>query len=200
MPINVYRQEVFNVLLAQLLQERGVIAAPESIITSALYGKKMPDLLVEYYGLQTAIEGEVGDQPDAEIRALESARKRVELAIAHIGIAIVYPAHLRKFDFQLLKAELAKSQLRVAVVTEAEDAGFTNGNIDYLEAALRQAFDKLVREDIVAEAAAILDNGVEQFASAVAHSGADVSRLADILGIRDLSTNITAEVEDSEEE
>jgi hypothetical protein len=25
-----YRQEVFNVLLAQLLQERGVIAAPET--------------------------------------------------------------------------------------------------------------------------------------------------------------------------
>jgi hypothetical protein len=200
MPINTYRQEVFNVLLAQLLQERGVIAVPESVITSVLNGKKMPDLLVEFYGLQTAIEGEVGDQPDAEARALESARKRVELGIAHIGIAIVYPAYLRTSDFKLLKTELAQSQLRVAIVTEAEDTGFTDGNVDYLEAALRQAFDKLIREDVVAEAAAILDNAVEQFARAVSLSGADVSRLADILGIRDLSTAVTAEAEDSEEE
>lgn len=30
-----YRQEVFSVLLAQLLQERAVVSAPESIIRSA---------------------------------------------------------------------------------------------------------------------------------------------------------------------
>ena len=30
-----YRQEVLNVLLAQLLQERGVIAAPENVIRTS---------------------------------------------------------------------------------------------------------------------------------------------------------------------
>jgi len=42
-----YRQEVFNVLLAQLLQERGVITAPESIVRSGPErARRMPDLII----------------------------------------------------------------------------------------------------------------------------------------------------------
>ena len=42
------------------------------------------------------MEGEVDDQPDAKKRALESAEKRVEEGIAHIGVAVIYPAFLRR--------------------------------------------------------------------------------------------------------
>ncbi len=61
-----YRQEVFNVLLAQLLQERGVIAAPENILKAGPERRrKMPDVIVHYQGLRLIIEGEVSDQPGA---------------------------------------------------------------------------------------------------------------------------------------
>jgi hypothetical protein len=81
-----YRQEVLNVLLAQLLQERGIISAPESIISLGVKPKRnMPDIIVDFNGLRTVIEGEVADQADAQSRALAAARKRVETGIAHIG-------------------------------------------------------------------------------------------------------------------
>ena len=73
-----YRQEVFNVLLAQLLQERGVITAPEDVLKPSPSSKrKMPDVLVDYWGLRIAIEGEVDDQPNYGEKALDSAKKRV---------------------------------------------------------------------------------------------------------------------------
>ncbi len=45
-----YRQEVFNVLLAQLLQERVVVSAPEKIVHVKGQGRKMPDVIVNFCG------------------------------------------------------------------------------------------------------------------------------------------------------
>jgi len=182
-----YRQEVFNILLAQLLQERGVIAAPENIVKSSVeQHRHMPDVLVSFNGLRTAIEGEVGDHADAQTLAVKSARYRVEEGIAHIGVAIVYPMRLRKVDSSELKAELAKSELEIAIVTESWDSGFVKGNTDYLESALRHAFEQLLREDVVARAVKELDGGIDVFARAMADKGGVTDRMAEALGIRGL--------------
>ena len=92
-----YRQEVFNVLLAQLLQDRGVIAAPEKVIgLNPVANRKMPDVIVNFQGLRTIIEGEVDDQINARDKAISSVAHHVEDGIAHIGVAVVYPSYLRK--------------------------------------------------------------------------------------------------------
>lgn len=183
---NGYRQEVFNVLLAQLLQERGVIVAPESIIKAGP-SRRMPDVLVTYRGLRTAIEGEIDDDAGAKERARESARGRVEEGIAHIGVAVVYPAYLRsETDFQRLAKQLGTGTLHMAIVTESECTGFIEGNVDTLESTLRHTFEHLVQEDVVARAVAALDAGIEQFAVVMAAKGGIVSRVADTLGIREL--------------
>jgi hypothetical protein len=161
------RQEVLNVYLAQLLQERGVVASPESILK--LGPKKtraMPDVLVFYQGLRTAIEGEV-ESSNARDKALASAARRVEQGIAQIGVAVVYPEDLRQIDDAKLKMALTRAELKIAVTTEAETTGFVSGTIDYLERALRSAFEQLIKEDVVAEAVALLDAAVDQFAGAV---------------------------------
>jgi hypothetical protein len=160
------RQEVFNVVLAQLLQERGVIAAPESIIKAGPERTRhMPDVIVTYQGLRTAIEAEVRSA-NAEQKALDSASRRVAEGIAHIGIAIVYPEHLRDVDFAHLKQELGRVELAIAVSSEAGSTGYSMGNVAYLERALRSTFEQLVREDVVAEAVARLDAAVDKFAGA----------------------------------
>jgi len=183
-----YRQEVFNVLLAQLLQERGVITAPEDVLkATAKRGRRAPDVIVNFQGLRTALEGEVSDQPDASSRALDSARRRVEEGIAHIGVAIVYPAALRRVAFDSLKSQLENSLLGMAVVTEAEETGFTEATIDSLSGALRRAFDQLVQEDVVVRAVAALEAGVNGFAGVVKDRPGTAIRLAEILGIRKLS-------------
>ena len=184
---NSYRQEVLNVLLAQLLQERGLITAPESIIKLPVQKKRrMPDVIVNFNGLRTIIEGEISDHPNAENCALESARNRVEEAIAHISLAIIYPAYLRKVDFNQLKFELSKSELKIAIVTESEVSGFDKGNVNYLESTLRHAFEQLVKEDIVGKAVAFLDEGINIFANLIELKDGVIGRMAKTLGIHEL--------------
>lgn len=185
-----FRQEVLNVILAQVLQERGVVSLPETIIKSVIEKPKqrrMPDLLVNFNGLRTMIEGEVGDTPGAKERALSAAGKRVEEGIAHIGIAVIYPSSLRQAkDLQMLKSKMTECQLEIAVVAESElgDKGYRAGDINYLAETLRKTFENLVKEDAVAQAAALLDAGIEQVAASVRHSPGFVTQAARILGIR----------------
>ena len=92
-----FREEVLNVILAQILEEHGVISAPERIIKARPgMTRKMPDVLVYFRGLRLIIEGKVEDAPNAEESALSAARQRVEDGLAHIGVAVVYPMLLRK--------------------------------------------------------------------------------------------------------
>lgn len=184
------RQEVLNVILAQILAERGVVAAPESIMQSG-GNRIMPDVLVEYQGLRVMIEGEV-DSAQAEQKARDSANARVESGVAHIGVAVVYPSHLRKAAFAAMKADLEASTLKIAIVTESGANNFLSGGIEQLEWALRYAFEQLVQEDVVQEAVDAIDAGVEKFASVVTLTSGNIGRLAEVLGIQAIEDDDTS--------
>lgn len=162
------RQEVLNVLLSQLLSERGAVVLPETIrYTGIQRDRHMPDVIVSYQGLRTAIEGEI-QAPKARDKAIDSAKRRVENGIAHIGVGVVYPASLPMTnDITQLKGELARAKLEIAVTTEAYTTGYETGDVDYLERILRSTFEQLVKEDVVNEAVALLDIAVDQFAGVV---------------------------------
>lgn len=175
------RQEVLNVVLAQLLEKRGAVVAPETIeYTGAKKQRQMPDVIVSFRGLRTAIEGEI-EAPQARDKAISSANGRVETGLAHIGVGVVYPEYLRHVSFSDLKEEMEKAQLEIAVTTEAETTDFSAGNIDYLERLLRTTFDQLVREDIVADSVELLDVAVDKFASSALSEEGNWGRLALIL-------------------
>ncbi|MHB8627097.1 MAG: DNA methyltransferase family protein [Aggregatilineales bacterium] len=178
-----WRQEVLNVTLAQVLQQRGVIAAPESILRAdANANRQMPDVLVHYQGMRLAIEGEV-EAPNAHNKALASAQHRVETGVGQIGIAVVYPKKLREVEFVNLPTEMPRVSLDIAVVTEAGSSGFVTGDIDSLERTLRSTFEQLVQEDVVAEAVSLLDTAVEMFTQAVLPYRGLWGRIAWALGV-----------------
>ncbi len=171
------RQEVLNVVLAQLLQDRGVVAAPESITYAGTDQKRqMPDVIVNFQGLRTAIEGEIAG-PQAREKAAKLATHRVETGVSHIGIGVVYPASLRETDFAQLKHELAHATLEIGITTESGEAEFHAGDINYLERALRSTFEQLIKEDVVAQAVALLDMGVDSFASTFSTSEGSMGRI-----------------------
>jgi hypothetical protein len=180
-----FRQEVINVCLADLLRARGIVSAPEDVLASP-EGRRMPDVMVDFAGLRTAIEGEVSDQADAHEKALSSARARVEQGIAHIGLAVVYPAELRRENYAQLRTAMNASTMDVAVVTEAGPTGFVPCSVDGLAEILRGAVDQLVQENVVQEAVAVIEAGIEQFAGAVGGAPPVVARMADALGIAGL--------------
>lgn len=172
-----YRQEVLNVVLAELLGERGAVVAPETI---HYVGKErhMPDVIVKFQGLRIAIEGEI-EAPKAQEKAIESASKRVEVGLTHIGIGVVYPSYLR--TAKDLKTELAKAALDIAVVTESKTTDFATGNVDNLERILRSTFEQLIQEDVVAEAVVLLDVAVDRFAGASLNDKGNWGRISKIL-------------------
>jgi len=191
-----YRQEVFNVILAQLLQERGVITAPEKVLTSALQKRRMPDVIVDYHGLRIVIEGEVDDQTNAREKALTSAKGRVDEGIAHIGIAIVYPSSLRKASHSVLKKHLSKCHLEIAIISESGVFDYTKGDVGYLESALRRVFESLVKEDTVSEAVAILEESINNFSRTIVNKEGVIQRTAEVLGIKELPSKDEDEGDD----
>jgi hypothetical protein len=185
-----FREEVLNVVLAQILEQHAVISVPEIILKASLRMKRrMPDVLVYFRGLRLIIEGKVEDAPNAEESALSSARLRVEEGLAHICVAVVYPSSLRKsVGLAKLKKSLEESQIKMAIVNESGETGFTPANIKQLIDKLYQTFDQLVQEDVVKRATAILDEAVEKVAPMFASIPGFPQEAARILGIRALPT------------
>jgi len=196
-----YREEVFNVLLALLLHERGVITAPEQSFRQALEERRhVPDVLVIYRGLRTVIEGKVADKSGADEKAFAQARDRVSSGVAHIGIALLYPAAIRKIaSLSELRSFLSSCTFRVAVCSETGETGWAEGGLNYLADILRGAFEQLVREDAVIRAVEALNSGIDQFARSVFTSRATFQRAAEILGIRELPKRSRKKSEEEEE-
>jgi hypothetical protein len=179
---NGFREEVINVVLAQLLNERGLVSAPEVAIQDPEAGRRLPDVMVVFHGLRTVIEGKV-EGGDAEARVMEQAVGRVEEGIAHIGIAVVYPNSLRSASFSELPQALADADLRIAVCTEGGTLGWVDADLDYLGNLLRRALEDIVEEDVVAYAVGSLNAGVDGFARAAGELPGLIDRAADVLGI-----------------
>jgi len=179
-----FRQEVLNTELARLLSQRGIDASPEDV-QATKKGRRLPDVLFDFAGLRTIIECEVDDQPNAQVKAVKLASERVDDGLAHIGIALIYPAALRDVPFDTLAKKMANATFQIAVVTEAGLGGFVSGTVDDLTNLLRNAFDQLVREDVVQSAIAKLEVGINRFSAVVTPQAGTVKRLAQVLGIPD---------------
>lgn len=199
------REEVLNVMLALLLNKRGIVAAPEQIFRSALENKRvMPDVLVDYLGLRMAIEGKIGMNPATRKGALDDAKRRVETGVAHIAVAVLYPSALSTVaQIDRLEEELRTANLHISVVTEAEEARqlvlplqglglmepsqspeWAESDVDHLGSILRRAYDSLVVENVVESAVTAIKAGIEGFSPVILASPGAVERARKALGIR----------------
>lgn len=194
-----YREEVLNVLLALVLAQRGVVAVPEQSFRSFVDRprRRVPDALVDFQGLRVVIEGKVEDRLGAEAEVLQDAMQRVEEGIAHLGVAVIYPAHLRQFALIDGEKELSRARLRIAVCTEAGPSGWVSGTVDDLADFLRRTFEQLVQEPVVEKAVASLEAGIEQLAGALSGAPGAFGRFAEVLGIP--GAPASPEAEDTED-
>jgi hypothetical protein len=158
------RQEVVNVVLAQLLAKRGLLAAPEQVHHPVSTETMLPDVIVDYHGLRMAIEAEFNIHGSiADRNAYAKAKERVDTGLAHIGLAVVYPAALQTASFASLPAALTRATLRYAIVTEVNapetqlnlfDAkdftpAMVQGSVDDLVDMIHRSYSDLAREDTV---------------------------------------------------
>jgi hypothetical protein len=173
------REEVLNVTLATCIAARGVAAVPETITSS----HQMPDVIATFRGLRCAIEGKVGDVPNAHDVVHADARKRVEQGVAHLAVGVVYPIELRTTDFQQLPQLLNESHLDFVLVTELGSSDWRGGGIDAILDELRRAHEAIVRDDVVTRAVQKLTLGMAAVSNALSNSPAVCDRLIEVLGI-----------------
>ncbi len=176
-----YREEVINVVLAELLNERGIASLPEQIIRDIIRKKRrLPDVWVDYEGLTVAIEGKIENS-----LVIEDARRRVEQGLAHIAIAVDYPGVLRVArDLKELKREMASTPLKIAVVTEDGESGFVEGDLSFIDNLFRRTHEELVKEDVVTEAVNYIRQANAELAKHLTDRPAVLKRVASALEIQ----------------
>jgi hypothetical protein len=193
-----YRQEVLNVVLAQLLQEHGQVVAPEQVLRHTEGSIKLPDVLVDFQGLRLVIEAEIGKTKEAQDRARKKAQERVDQAIAHVGVAVVYPKALQDIkDLKKLKAELTKANLDFAIIAEVtvklvqdefwpalpEKAQFMTGTVADLEDSLRRSYEQLVKDETLTKAVSQVAAAIDRFVFALGAQPATAERMAQTVGV-----------------
>jgi len=179
------------------------VAAPEEILALPEEGRAMPDVLVDFRGLRTAIEGEFAPpEPcgigNAQRKARRAALKRVERGIAQVGVAVVYPCSLRTAPPESMKAELSQAALRFAIITEStqartclfpeleeEPGPFTSGDLNALVEALRRAYEQLVRDEVLELAVRRVETGIGLFTDALRGQPGSIGRFRQVLEMRE---------------
>jgi len=175
-----HREEVLNTVLAACLGSRGADADPETILKR---GRVRPDIIANVRGLRCALEGKIADAPQAETTVLSDARRRIDQGIAHLAIAVVYPAALARIPFKNLPQELSAATLKFAVLTDAGEDAWHDGGINNIMAELRRAHDIIVRDDVLQAAVNTLQLGLAEVSSALLDNHGACDRLIHVLGV-----------------
>ncbi|MFL6846450.1 MAG: hypothetical protein ACJ8ER_16405 [Allosphingosinicella sp.] len=183
------REEVLNTLLAVRIATHGIDADPETILRG---GKSRPDVMVKFRGLRCALEGKLGDAPQACRSVLADAQGRINQGIAHIAIAVVYPTELRTAEFSGVDRDLAEAVLSFAVLTESETGNWHSGGVTEIVAELRRAHDVIVRDDVLQQAVSTLSVGLAEVADALMSSKGTCDRLVKLLGVGNKSNATSA--------
>ena len=175
-----HREEVLNTVLAIVIGGRGMEADPETILER---GRSRPDVMANFQGLRCALEGKFDDTAQAKAKAFSDARGRVEQAIAHVAIAVIYPADLRDTVFAKLPKALGSSELEFRVLTDTVSGEWHAGGVNEILAELRRAHDVIVRDDVLQQSVNMLEIGLQQVGDALMGSAATCDRLIRVLGV-----------------
>jgi len=179
------REEVLNVLLAELLEEHGLWSVPESIRRRVHGDRRLPDVtLADMWGARIIIEGRILNNEGDRDSLLQDARRRVEEGLSPICLAVLYPPALRTGrTMPELKQALDASSLEVRVISEGDDGGWATSDVDGLVEIVRRGYELLVREDVVSLAVRDLELAIDSASDVISAGRGTTERLADLLGI-----------------
>lgn len=174
------REEVWNVILAQLLEGLGNLALPEQIKKIGLE-KRLPDVLIaQYFGNNISIEGKYDESKQAREQLAKQCKERIEEGIASIAIGVLYPKELRYV--QPTKNGLKHAQIKIKIFSEkdmekmlryidkgGDEEGWIISDIMGLNEIISLAYENVVNEDIVEssveELKSSIDFATEKFVS-----------------------------------
>jgi len=192
MPNVDFREEVVNVALAELLEQRGMLSVPETIRKSiARKTRDLPDIIVaDLLGIRMVIEGRFNVGRVSQVSLLKDAKERVELGISPVCLAVLYPPELRTADsLARLRKNLQKSKLEIRVISESNEGEWTTGTVDDVAEALRRSYELLVSEDVVVSSVAEIASSIETASNLFGRTATLADRFRKALGIPEETAN-----------
>ncbi|MEK6324318.1 MAG: hypothetical protein AABN33_21985 [Acidobacteriota bacterium] len=191
------REEVLNVLLAQVICNTGMMADPENILNID-GARQMPDVLLSFRGLRCVLDGKYANAQNSKAQVREQVDERLASGLAHIGIGLLYPSHLRSFgDFTKLQAALRTAELTFFVATESEKGDWQKGTVDSFLEQLRHSYASLAQDDVVTRSVELLQAGMNGVIRELLGNDAACERLSSLLGVYEEDK---PEQDDNEEE
>jgi len=188
-----FREENLNVVLAELLAERGLNALGEVILKKR--GKRTePDVLLLLNGVRIVIEGKkLGMWGQLVSKCVE----RVDDNVCDLCVMVEY-ADIRSEKLTLtqsdIKQMLLKSRFNIGFVSYLDRATlgkpssqpekYENVSFDDLITYLMAAYNRVVREDIIEPVVRRMDEVLSEFASKAAPL-VDLERLKEALELRE---------------
>lgn len=179
-----FREEVVNVILAGMLNRRGVVSAnPERSIPIGERGRGVPDIaLVEMSGLPVIIEGRIGDKPGVDESLDIDCPKRIEDGLAGVVVGVVYPKEVRAAaSLPDIESKLSTAELRVKVFAEAGNTDWRSTDLEGLGSLLRRTYDTLVKDSVVDDLVGELREAIEVASRKLAQSEGTSDRLREVL-------------------
>lgn len=167
------REEVVNVKLAQLLEDRDVVSLPEEVISGFVEERRMPDVMTgTLFGIRVVIEGRIGQSDAVRESLVADCEQRIAEGIAPMAVAVAYPEGINEVDsLDQLEQNIVSSEFQINVVTEGRSRGWASGDIEDLGDFLRGGYADLVEEDVVQEAVDTIDEKIDRFVTEL--SGTD---------------------------
>jgi hypothetical protein len=187
MPAHDVREEVVNVVLAEVLEQRGLLSIPETIRRSVKSGndRQLPDITIfDLLGIRMVIEGRFDRGKHSRDSLLIDAKERVEQGISPLCLAVLYPKELRSVEsMPKLRKNLKQSTFELRVVSESGDGEWAEGTVDDIAEALKHSYELIISDDVVASAVQTLEGSIDQASDMFIHSAGLVQGFSHVLGI-----------------
>lgn len=162
---NGFREEVVNVKLAELLEDRDVVSLPEQVISDLVENNRMPDIMTaNLLGIRVVIEGRIGQSSGIRQSLVEDCKQRVAEGIAPMAVAVAYPQGVNQAtSLSGLEENLREAEFQINVITEEGAGDWSSGDVEDLGDYLRSGYGDLVQENVVEEAVETIDNSIDRF-------------------------------------
>jgi hypothetical protein len=187
------REESLNVILAELLAERGLRALGEVVL------KKKPDVLLDVNGVRIILEGK---KPGNRSALLKQAESRLDEGMCDICVMVEYAqVSVRTLEATQkdVRDALIKGRFNVASMTFADRVGLEKWivglkiepkgfqeNLDFhdLVTYLMSVYEQAVSEDVLGPVVEKLDAHIHGFAKKVSSGNVNIQRLKEILDLK----------------
>ncbi|MDW8023649.1 MAG: hypothetical protein RMJ15_07945 [Nitrososphaerota archaeon] len=189
-------EENLNVLLAELLAERGLKALGE-VVLRRKGGRPEPDVLIELNGVRIVVEGKKPGMWDALV---EQCAKRLDDNVCDLCVMVEYAdIKLRKLVPNQLdvKEALLRGRFNVGFLSYVDRAGlerwtgvaskpekYVDVSFDELLTYLMRVYGRVVREDVIGPVIKKMNEVLDEFAKKVS-TLVDAERLKEVLELKE---------------